>query len=137
MIKQFWLNLPVRNIKTSKIFYTKMGFKPNTKRNSVNSASFFIGDQHVVLMLIDEDTFKMYINNESDISWDKPQVLFSIDAQSKEEVDNMAQKAIAAGGSSNHNPTVMTSWLYGCNFSDPDGHRWNVLYIDLAHKNII
>ena len=58
-------------------------------------------------------------------------MLLSIDAQSKEEVDAMVQKAIEAGGTSNHKPSEMKGWMYGCVFTGIDGHKWNVLYMDL------
>jgi len=44
----------------------------------------------------------------------------------------LAQKAIEAGGKSNHKPREMDSWMYGCLFTDPDGHSWNVLYMDMS-----
>ena len=44
----------------------------------------------------------------------------------------MAQKAVAAGDKSNHRPVEMNGWMYGCLFTDPDGFRWNVLYMDMS-----
>jgi len=59
-------------------------------------------------------------------------VLLSFDAASKEEVDELAAKAIAAGGTSSHKPYEMQGYMYGCVFSDLDGHRWNVLHMDMS-----
>ena len=133
MVKDFWLNLPVKNISKSKEFFTHLGFKINTNYgNTENSLSFIIGDQKVILMLFDEPTFKGFINSEIANAHQSAEILLSIDAQSKEEVDEMAKKAIEAGGKSNHVPTEMDGWMYGCIFSDLDGHRWNVLYMDMA-----
>ena len=58
--------------------------------------------------------------------------MLSIDAESKEEVDEIAQKALDAGGKTNHQPGEMQGWMYGCVFSDIDGHKWNVLYMDMS-----
>lgn len=136
MTKEFWINLPVKNIKKSKAFFAELGFKFNTQHgNSENSASLLIGDKNVVVMLFDEPTFSSFTNTEIANTNQAAEVLLSIDAQSKDEVDEMATKAIKAGGSSNHKPTEMTGWMYGCVFSDIDGHKWNVLYMDMSKMN--
>jgi len=133
MAKQFWINLPVKNIHKSKEFFTKLGFKFNTVHgNTENSACLLIGEKEVVVMLFDEPTFKGFTNNEITSTKQSTEVLLSIDAQSKEEVDEMVKKAIAAGGSSNHIPKEMQGFMYGCVFTDLDGHRWNVLYMDMT-----
>jgi predicted lactoylglutathione lyase len=127
MVKQFWLNLPVKNIEKSKQFFTALGFKFNEKQgNGPNSACLLLGDKDIVCMLFDEPTFKQCMGEAAMNLGYSSEVLLSIDAQSKEEVDEMAAKAIAAGGSSNHKPTDMKGWMYGCVFADIDGHRWNV-----------
>ena len=132
MTKQFWLNLPVKNVGRSKEFFSKLGFKFNTKYgNTETSASLQIGENNVIVMLFDETIFKGFINNDP-IATDGSEVLLSIDAESKEEVDEMARKAVEAGGISTHKPSEMTGWMYGCMFADPDGHRWNVLYMDMS-----
>lgn len=133
MIKQFWLNLPVKNIKKSKEFFGKLGFQFNTQHgNTDTSASLLVGEKNVVVMLFEEPAFKGFTNNEIADTTRGTEVLLSIDAQSKEEVDQMAQKAIDAGGKSTHKPGEMQGWMYGCMFSDIDGHRWNVLYMDMS-----
>lgn len=59
------------------------------------------------------------------------EVLFSLGADSKEEVDELAKKAEQAGGTVFREPDG-EEWMYGCGFVDPDGHRWNVLYMDMS-----
>ena len=131
-MKQFWINLPVKNIEKSKAFFTSLGFTFNTQYgNGPNSACMLIGEKNVACMLFDEPSFKQCISGAA-ISTNTTEVLLSIDAQSKEEVDEMVAKAIAAGGQSNHTPSEMKGWMYGCVFSDLDGHRWNILYMDMS-----
>lgn len=131
MAQQFWLNLPVKDIQKSKAFFSEMGFRFNPRyQGGDNSACLLIGDKDVVVMLFEESFFKGCTGNEVADANRSNEVLLSIDAQSKEEVDEMARKAIAAGGSSTHQPGEMKSWMYGCVFADVDGHRWNVLYMD-------
>jgi predicted lactoylglutathione lyase len=133
MAKQFWINLPVKDIKKSKDFFTKLGFRFNTKHgNSENSVCLLVGESNIVVMLFNEPTFKGFTNNEIADTKQGTEVLLSIDAQSKEEVDEMARKAVEAGGKTNHKPAPMQGWMYGAVFTDIDGHRWNVLYMDMS-----
>jgi predicted lactoylglutathione lyase len=133
MIKQFWLNLPVKDIKKSKDFFSKLGFQFNSQYgNTDTSAALLVGEKKVVVMLFEEPAFKGFANNDIADTSRGTEVLLSIDAQSKEEVDEMAQKAVNAGGTSQHKPGEMQGWMYGCIFTDIDGHRWNVLYMDMS-----
>jgi predicted lactoylglutathione lyase len=132
MIKQFWLNLPVKDIKKSTEFFSKLGFQFNTQHSTDTSAALLVGEKNVVVMLFEEPAFKGFANNDVADTTCGTEVLLSIDAQSKEEVDEMAQKAINAGGTSPHKPGEMKGWMYGCLFTDVDGHCWNVLYMDMS-----
>jgi len=133
MIKEFWINLPVKDIKKSKDFFTKLGFSFNTQHgNTDHSLSLVVGQKNVVIMLFDEPTFKNFAKTKIADTKQSSEVLLSIDAENKEGVDEMAKKAIEAGGKSDHKPKEMQGWMYGCIFSDLDGHRWNVLYMDMS-----
>ena len=131
MIQDFWINLPVKDLGRSKEFFTALGFKFNTVHGkSASSACLLVGEKNVILMLFDEPTFNGFIQSEIHSATRTDEVLLSIGVQSKEEVDVLAQKAIDAGGNSNHKPHDMIGFMYGCVFSDLDGHRWNVLFMD-------
>src|SRR5262245_15593804 len=98
MTKEFWVNLPVKDIKRSREFFTEIGFSLNQKYgNSEESASFLIGDKNVVLMLFPEPTFKGFTRNEITDPRKSTEVLFSIDAANREEVDALAKKVSNAG----------------------------------------
>ncbi len=133
MTKQFWLNLPSKNVNKSREFFVQMGFKLNEQfGNNTHQASLMIGEKNVVLMLFNEETFKGFTNTNIPDITNATDVLFSIDAESPEEVDEMARKAVAAGGKCDHKPQDKQGWLYGCVFTDLDGHRWNVLHMDMS-----
>jgi predicted lactoylglutathione lyase len=131
MPKQFWINLPVKNINASVTFFTSLGFTFNEQHGvSDTSACLLMGEKGVVLMLFNESTFNGFSNRENQQIAYGSEVLLSISADSKEQVDDLAQLAINAGGNTSHKPTTMQGWMYGCIFSDLDGHQWNVLYMD-------
>jgi predicted lactoylglutathione lyase len=81
-------------------------------------------------MLFPEATFESFIQHTITDTTQNSEILISIDAESIEEVDELAQKAVAAGGILFGKPSLVQGWMYGCGFTDLDGHRWNVLYMD-------
>ena len=133
MVKQLWINLPVKDVNQSKTFFAQLGFRfnPHYPENN-SSASMLIGEKDVVVMLFEESLFKNFTGKDIAVTGSAAQVLLSIDAQSKEEVDEMARKVLEAGGQTNHQPSEMQGGMYGCVFTDMDGHSWNVLYMDMS-----
>ncbi|MBS1565188.1 MAG: VOC family protein [Bacteroidetes bacterium] len=134
MAKDFWLSLPVKDIRKSREFFTRLGFQFNDQYKSDNSACLLVGEKKVVVMLFEEPAFKGFISRDICDTQQGTEVLLSFDAKSKEEVDQLVEKVIAAGGKSNHKPSEMTGWMYGCVFSDIDGHRWNILHMDMSRQ---
>lgn len=133
MIKQVWLNLPVKNVARSKDFFTAIGFRLNTHYgNSTDSASLLIGERDFVVMLFSEQVFKGFVQNELSDAQKTSEMLVSYDAESRAEVDEIAAKVLDAGGTLFAKPAEVQGWMYGCGFSDLDGHRWNVLHMDMS-----
>jgi len=131
MTKEIWVNLPVANIEKSVAFFTKMGFEKNERFPfSETMASFFIGEKKFVMMLFRADVLSGFSGNKVSDTSIGTEVLFSIDAESKEEVDEMLQKAAAAGGEIYAEGGEKDGWMYGGGFIDVDGHRWNLLHMD-------
>ena len=58
--------------------------------------------------------------------------MINIDAQSKEEVDQMAEIVRATGGKIYAEPGESEGWMYAFGFEDLDGHRWSILYMDYS-----
>jgi len=133
MSRDLWLNLPVREPERSKEFYTEIGFQLNEQYTSQDgSFSLFVGDNRVVLMLFPEKAFRGFAGNGVADTRQGTEVLFSIGANSREEVDELALRAERAGGTVFSKPGENGGWMYGCGFADPDGHRWNALYMDMS-----
>ena len=85
-----------------------------------------------MVMLFAENIFESFTRHAITDTKQSTEVLFSIDAESREEVDELAKKAASAGGTVFAQPGEKDGWMYGCGFADPDGHRWNVLYMDMS-----
>lgn len=133
MTKELWVNLPVKDIEISKDFFEKIGFtfRP-VPGNDPDTACMVIGTKGVVVMLFSEHLFQGFSNNAVSDNSGSSEVLFSIDAESRDEVDDLAEKVRNAGGTLYAGPGEKDGWMYGCGFSDPDGHRWSVLYMDMS-----
>ncbi|OBZ14904.1 extradiol dioxygenase [Bacillus sp. FJAT-27264] len=132
MTKELWINLPVKNLQKSREFFGKLGFSFHPRHeNSDEAAGLIVGDKNVMVMLFPEDTFKSFTGHELADTQQGTEVLLSIDAESREEVDELVSKVLAAGGTVYKKPGG-EGWMYGAGFADPDGHRWNVLYMDMS-----
>jgi uncharacterized protein len=132
-VESVWLNLPVKDVKRSKRFFKAIGFRMNPRyENDDHLGSFFIGKNDFVLMLFPVDTFKGFAQHEIADTKTGTEVLISFDAQSKEEVDRMAEAVRKAGGEVFAGPGESQGWMYAFGFKDPDGHRWNMLYMDMS-----
>ncbi len=133
MTKQFWLNLPVKDVAKSKIFYNALGFTENAHMGSGDdSACFLIGQQNAVLMLFTNAQMEHFMMTKISDTSAGSEMLLSIDAENREEVEHLARIAAENGGTVFGQPMEIQGWMYGCGFCDPDGHRWNVLYMDLS-----
>ena len=131
MAQDLWLNLPVSDLARSTAFFKAIGFSPNPgPGNSAHSASFTIGEKKIVLMLFVNDVFASFTNRPPSDTSRGSEVLFSLGADSRDQVNEIAARAKAAGGDVFAEPGESNGFMYGCGFSDPDGHRWNVLFMD-------
>lgn len=133
MTREIWINLPVKNVAVSKAFFSQLGFKFNTQHgDTAESACMIVGEKNVAVMLFEENMLKKFLQNEITDTSKTNEVMLSFDAESKEEIDEMAKKAEAAGANVFSKPEEIQGWMYGFAFADPDGHRWNMLYMDMS-----
>jgi predicted lactoylglutathione lyase len=132
MTKQIWLNLPVKEVAKSKAFFSKIGFSFNEEHDTPSSTCMLVGEGKFVVMLFEESLFASFSQNKLIDTQSSSEILISIDAESKEEVDELSKKAAEAGGNVFAAPAESQGWMYGCAFADLDGHRWNVLYMDFS-----
>ncbi|WP_264552243.1 VOC family protein [Flavobacterium sp. N2038] len=132
MTKQIWLNLPVKDVAKAKKFFWEIGFSFNEQHDTPSSTCMVVGEGHFVVMLFEDSLFTSFSQNSLTDTKQSSEVLISIDAESKEEVDELAKKVQHAGGEIFSPPAESQGWMYGFGFSDLDGHRWNVLFMDFS-----
>ena len=133
MQNDLWLNLASKDLQKAKEFFVKLGFEMNERHAAPHMVSMFVGKNKVVVNLFNEDLFKSFIGGQPITNAvASNEVLFSIGADSPDEVDQLAARAVEAGGKLYGKPGYKDGWMYGCGFSDLDGHRWNVLFMDMS-----
>lgn len=133
MTKEFWINLPVKDLQRTKDFFTQLGFtfKP-LPGNRDDGACLILGSKSVQVMMYEEPVFRSFTDSEISDAQNSNEVLFSIDAENTEEINILAARVKKAGGTIFAEPAEKDGWMYGFGFADPDGHRWNVLYMDTS-----
>lgn len=136
MTKEFWINLPVKDLNRTRDFFTQLGFtfKP-LPGNSQDGACLILGTKSVYVMMFEQNIFRSFTDTEITDTSKSNEVLFSIDAESTDEVNILAKRVKNAGGEIFAEPAEKDGWMYGFGFCDPDGHRWNVLYMEPVSSN--
>jgi predicted lactoylglutathione lyase len=130
MAKQIFVNLPVKDLNRSKEFFTALGFSINPQFSDDKGACVVIGE-NIFAMLLTEPFFKTFTRKEIADASKTTEVLIALDAESREAVDDMVRRAVDAGGSLYADPQDH-GWMYQHSFADPDGHQWEVAYMDEA-----
>jgi uncharacterized protein len=132
MTKEIWLNLPVKDLNKSKEFFSRIGFTLNEKHTSPDMVCFEVGEKKMTVLFFAEETFKGFTKSEVADPKSGAEILISFDAESREEVDETAGKVFDAGGTVFSEPAEIQGWMYGFGFTDLDGHRWNMVYMDFS-----
>ncbi len=129
MTKQIYVNLPVKDLNKSKEFFAKLGFSLNPQFTDENAACLIIGE-NIYTMLLLEKFFKTFtVHKEISDTRKSTEVLIAINAESREEVDEMIKNAVESGGKEFREAQDF-GWMYSRAFEDLDGHIWEVLYMN-------
>ena len=129
MPTKIFVNLPVKDLQRSMNFFKHLGFSFNPQFTDDKAACLVISEGSIYAMLITEPFFKTFTKKPISDSTKTTEVLLAIDVNSRKEVDEMIKKAVEAGGSTYMDPQDH-GWMYGHSFADPDGHQWEILYMD-------
>ena len=132
MVKEIFINLPVKDLNTSIKFFTHLGFTFNPEFTDQNATCMIIG-KNIFAMLLLEHFFKSFIKKEVSDAKKATEVLLALSLHDRKEVDEMMKKVLAAGGKEVRDPQDY-GWMYGRAFEDIDGHIWEVFFMDESKK---
>ncbi len=130
MAEKIFVNLPVKDLKKSIEFFTKLGFTFNPQFTDETATCMIVG-KNIFVMLLTEAKFKTFTKKQICDAKQSTEVLICFDAPSREKVDEMVDKAVTAGGSIYRKPEDH-GWMYERSFADLDGHQWELVYMNEA-----
>ncbi len=129
-MRMIFVNLPVADLGRSKAFFEALGFSINPQFSDETAACVVVSET-IFVMLLTHDKFRQFITGEISDAHAATEVLTCLSAGSREEVDDLLAKALANGGKA-WKPIMDMGPMYGASFQDPDGHVWEVMYMDMA-----
>ncbi|MGW1137690.1 VOC family protein [Streptomyces zhihengii] len=129
MPQMIFLNLPVKDLETSKSFWTKLGYSFNPQFSDENAACLVISDT-IFAMLLTEQRFKDFTKKDITDATVATEAIFALSAENREAVDTLVDGALAAGGSPS-GETQDFGFMYGRAFQDVDHHNWEVMWMDV------
>ncbi|HEX8274036.1 MAG TPA: VOC family protein [Longimicrobiaceae bacterium] len=128
MARQMFINLPVKDLNRSVEFFTQLGYTFNAQFTDENATCMIIGENLYAMLLV-EDFFRTFTDREIIDAHRSVEAIVALALDSREQVDEQVAKARAAGGTIPREPKDY-GFMYQHAFQDPDGHLWEVFYMD-------
>ncbi|WP_406173924.1 VOC family protein [Streptomyces sp. NBC_00996] len=128
--QMIFVNLPVADVDTSKKFFTELGYTINPQFTTDDCACVVISDT-IIAMMLSKQRYADFTKKQIADATKTSEVLLCLSAESREKVDELVDDAIAAGGTAT-GEAQDHGFMYGRAFDDPDGHTWEVMWMDPA-----
>lgn len=125
MNKQIFVNLAVKDLEKSKTFYSALGYTFNPQFTNEHGAGVVISEGSIYVMLVTEEFIKTLTTKQLVNPREATEALISLSCESREEVDDLVAKAVAAGGKAVGEPQDH-GFMYDHSFEDLDGHGWGL-----------
>jgi predicted lactoylglutathione lyase len=129
METKIFLNLPVKDLNKSVEFFTRLGFTFDPKFTNASATCMNVGRDSFVMLLV-EEFFQTFTKKAIADTSKTTEILIAIAAESRQAVDQIIEKAREAGGKIYEKNDQ--GFMYTNDFEDPDGHIWEVFYMDEA-----
>ena len=128
--RTLYVSLPVADLERSTAFFAKLGFSHDPRSSGDTAACLPIGE-HAVVMLLSTETFAQHAHLPAGDPTTHTQGLYGFGVSARDEVDAVADAALAAGGSEADGPEDH-GFMYTRSFFDLDGYGWQVMWVDPA-----
>ena len=133
MNKQIFLNVPVADLPKSKSFFTALGYSLNPQFTGDTAACVVISET-ISVMLLTHAKFREFTPKAICDTTQAVEVLINLSCESRQEVDDLVAKALAAGGTT-YDKAEDFGFMYTHSFVDPDGHGWGLFHITTPPTN--
>jgi hypothetical protein len=128
MATKIFVNLPVKDLKRSVEFFTRLGYTFDA-RFTDETATCMIVSEFIYVMLLTEEKFKTFTPKQICDATKYTEVLITFSCESRNQVNDLVRKAVAAGGSTYNEPQDH-ELMYGHGYQDLDGHIWELIYME-------
>ncbi|WP_332826763.1 VOC family protein [Ramlibacter sp.] len=130
MARKIFVNLPIKDMERSQAFFRALGFSFNPQFTNEQGACMVISED-IFTMLLVEPFFQTFTKKPIADAKKSTEVLVCLSCDSRDEVDALVKKAIAAGGTAPNAPQDH-GFMYAHGFEDLDGHVWELVWMDPA-----
>jgi len=124
MSQPIYISLPVADVAQSQSFFQALGFAPNPRFASADSACFVLNDTTFV-MFVSHAKWRGMTTKAICDTRTTAEVSINLACESREQVIALMAKAVAAGGTASGQPEDH-GFMYQHGFADPDGHEWGL-----------
>jgi hypothetical protein len=129
MTKMIFVNLPVRDLAASTAFYEAVGGTRNPQFSDA-TASCMVFSETIHAMLLTHDKYRQFTQRPIADTHKTSAVLIAMTVENRSDVDGIVDRAAAAGGAADPNPKQDHGFMYGRSYEDPDGHVWEVIWMN-------
>ena len=131
MTRMIFVNLPVRDLQKSRGFLEALGAVNEPKFTDETAACMTFSDS-IHVMLLTHDKFRQFTPRPIANATAGSEVLLCLSSESRGNVDSSIERAVAAGGTADPSPKQDYGVMYGRSIADPDGHIWELIWMDAA-----
>jgi predicted lactoylglutathione lyase len=131
MPKMIFINLPITNLARSTAFYEALGGTKNAKFSDETSACMVFSET-IQAMLLTHDKYRQFTSTPIADAHATSAALIALTVDSRDEVNATIDRAAASGGRADPNPTQDQGFMFGRSVQDPDGHVWEIFWMDPA-----
>jgi predicted lactoylglutathione lyase len=130
MQSQVFINLAVKDLAKSANFYTQLGFTINPQFSD-DTAKCLVWSESIFVMILNHDKFKTFVTKPIADTRNNVAGLFALSVESAGKVNEIVDKGLAAGGIEPV-PFQDYGFMQKRNIEDPDGHTWEIFYMDIS-----
>jgi uncharacterized protein len=129
---KLFVNIPVADVQRSIDFFEALGFRFNPQFTDSTATCMLVGED-AYFMLMTRQRFAGFAKRPINDPMKETPGLYALSVDSRADVDRLVEKAISLGGSPAGERAEHGGFMYAWSFFDPDGHHWEVFWMDPAH----
>ena len=131
MSKKIFVNLPITQLARSIAFYEALGATLNPKFSDKTGACMVLSES-IYVMVLTHEKYRNFTARPIADAHSTSSALIALSFDSRDEVNAIIDLAVSAGGQADPNPVQDHGFMFGRSIEDPDGHVWEIFWMDSA-----